>query len=83
VSVDGEELLKSREEIMEILEAFDLTDTLRAAADLAGCSPNTVKYWVERRDAGELPPPTVARQRDGASGSPVAWGQAGPSATVW
>jgi hypothetical protein len=59
--VDGEEPLKSREEIMEILEAFDLTSTLRAAAELAGCSPNTVKYWVERRNAGELP----------ASGEPV------------
>ena len=56
--------MKSREEIMEILEAFDLTNTLRAAAELAGCSPNTVKYWVERRDAGELPAPLEPVRRD-------------------
>src|SRR5579859_7518127 len=49
---------------MEILEAFDLTDTFRAAADLAGCSPSTVKYWVERRDAGELPAPAEPVRRD-------------------
>ena len=49
---------------MEILEAFDLTRTLRAAAELAGCSPNTVKYWVERRDAGELPPPSEPVRRE-------------------
>lgn len=49
---------------MEILEAFDLTNTLRAAAELAGCSPNTVKYWVERRNAGCLPPPTEPVRRE-------------------
>src|SRR3954453_7789508 len=65
VTVDGEELLKSREEIMEILEAFDLTNGFRAAAELAGCSPNTVKLWVDRRDAGGLPPSSgpVRRER--------------------
>jgi len=56
--------LKSREEIMEILEAFDLTGSLRSAAELAGCSPNTVKQWVERRDAGELGDPTGPVRRD-------------------
>lgn len=35
----------------------------------------------ELRDAFCRPPPIVARQRDGATGSPVAWGQARPSAT--
>src|SRR3954466_9693663 len=55
VTVDGEELLKSREEIMEILEAFDLTGGFRAAAELLGCSPNSVKVWGERRDAGGRP----------------------------
>jgi transposase len=64
VTVDGEEQLKSREEIMEILEAFDLTNGLRAAGELAGCSPNTVKLWVERRDAGELPPPEEPVRRE-------------------
>ena len=49
---------------MEILEAFDLTNGFRAAAELAGCSPNTVKYWVERRDAGCLPPPGEPARRE-------------------
>jgi hypothetical protein len=34
--------LNSYEEIMEILEAFDLTRSLRDAAELAGCSHHTV-----------------------------------------
>jgi hypothetical protein len=49
------EQLKSREEIMEILEAFDLTRSLRDAGELAGCSHHTVAHWVAKRDAGELP----------------------------
>lgn len=47
--------MKSREEIMEILEAFDLTGSFRDAGELAGCSHHTVKHWVAKRDAGELP----------------------------
>ena len=46
--------MKSDEEIMQILEAFDLTRSYRDAGELAGCSPNTVAQWVARRDAGEL-----------------------------
>ena len=34
---------------MEILNAYDLTGSLRDAGELAGCSPNTVKHYVERR----------------------------------
>jgi hypothetical protein len=49
-----EEHVKSDEEIMEILEAFDLTKSFRDAGELAGCSPNTVAHWVAVRDAGEL-----------------------------
>lgn len=49
--------MKSREEIMEILEAFDLTQSYRDAGELAGCSHHTVAHWVARRDAGELPEP--------------------------
>ena len=37
---------------MEILEAFDLTGSLRAAAELAGCSHHTVARLVAERDAG-------------------------------
>ncbi|MDQ6797550.1 MAG: IS21 family transposase [Actinomycetota bacterium] len=49
--------MKSREEMMEILEAFDLTQSYRDAAELVGCSHHTVAAWVARRDAGELPVP--------------------------
>lgn len=47
--------MKSREEIMEILEAFDLTGSFRDAGELAGCSHHTVAVYVARRDAGRLP----------------------------
>ena len=40
---------------MEILAAFDLTGSLRAAADLAGCSHHTVARLVAERDAGGAP----------------------------
>jgi hypothetical protein len=34
----GEQDLKKAEDVVEILEAFDLTGSFRAAAELAGCS---------------------------------------------
>lgn len=37
--------MKSREEIMEILEAFDLTGSYRDAGELAGCSHHTVAAY--------------------------------------
>jgi hypothetical protein len=40
---------------MEILEAYDLVGSYRAAAELAGCDHHTVKHYVERRDAGLEP----------------------------
>ncbi|MFT4299921.1 MAG: IS21 family transposase [Aeromicrobium sp.] len=43
--------MKSAEEIMKILNAYDLTGSLRDAGELAGCSPNTVKHYVQRRAA--------------------------------
>ncbi|MDQ6949861.1 MAG: hypothetical protein M3256_27325 [Actinomycetota bacterium] len=49
--------MKSREEMTEILEAFDLTQSFRDAAEMDGCSHHTVAAWVARRDAGELPVP--------------------------
>jgi hypothetical protein len=55
VTAGQEEQVKSREEIMEILEAFDLTGSLRDAGELAGCSHHTVAAYVAKRDAGELP----------------------------
>ncbi len=45
--------MKPNEEVMEILEAFDLTGSFRAAARLAGCDPKTVANWVAKRDAGQ------------------------------
>jgi hypothetical protein len=47
--------VKSSEEIMEILEAFDLTGSLRGAAGLAGCDHKTVTHYVALRDAGQVP----------------------------
>ena len=59
--------LKNPEEVMEILEAFDLTGTLRGAAELAGCDHKTVAHWVRARDeaGGGLP---VAVRRAAAGG---------------
>ena len=48
--------MKSAEEIMEILEAFDLTGSLRDAAELAGCSHHTVAHYVAARERGVLTP---------------------------
>ena len=42
--------MKSDEEIMEILEAYDLTGPFRGAAELAGCSHHTVVHWVAARE---------------------------------
>lgn len=49
--------MKSYEEVMDILEAFDLTGSFRDAAELAGCSHHTVADWVAKRNAGLLPVP--------------------------
>ncbi len=46
---------KSDREIMEILEAFDLTRCSHSAADLAGCDPKTVTRYVDARDRGADP----------------------------
>ncbi len=41
---------------MEILEAFDLTGSYRAAGELVSCSHHTVEGWVSRRERGLLVP---------------------------
>ena len=46
--------MKSAEEIMEILAAFDLTRSYRDAGELAGCSHHTVAVHVAAREAGAL-----------------------------
>lgn len=42
---------------MEILAAYDLTGSFRAAGELTGCSHHTVAAHVRARDEG-MPPPT-------------------------
>lgn len=53
--------MKSVGEIMEILEAFDLTESHRAAAELAGCSHHTVARYVTAREQGGLRQRPAAR----------------------
>jgi transposase len=50
---------------MEILEAFDLTGTLRGAAELVGCDHKTVGHWVRAREeaGGGLPVSVRPRPR--------------------
>jgi hypothetical protein len=52
---------KSDREIMEILEAFDLTRCAHSAADLAACDPKTVVRYVDARDRGGDPHARVRR----------------------
>ena len=53
--------MKFAEEVMEILEAFDLTQSYRTAAELASCSHNTVAHYVAAREAGGLTAQPVHR----------------------
>ncbi len=46
--------MKSAEEIMNMLEAFDLTGSLRDAGELSGVSHHTVARYVSAREAGAL-----------------------------
>jgi hypothetical protein len=55
--------LKNSEEVMEILEAFDLTGTLRGAAELVGCDHKTVAHWVAARDEAGGGLPVAVRPR--------------------
>jgi hypothetical protein len=43
---------KNDREVVEILEAYDLTRSFHAAAELAGCDPKTVARYVALRDGG-------------------------------
>ncbi|GDY33646.1 IS21 family transposase [Gandjariella thermophila] len=54
--------MKSAEEIMQILEAYDLTGSLRDAAELVGCSHHTVARYVAAREEGRLSPGRAARR---------------------
>src|SRR3954463_4704073 len=48
---------------MEILEAFDLTGTLRGAAELAGCDHKTVAHWGRAREEAGGGLPVASRPR--------------------
>ena len=48
-------MTKSGREIMEILEAFDLTGCAHSAAQLAGTDRKTVARYVALRDGGADP----------------------------
>src|SRR5690348_325681 len=53
--------VKSAGEIMNILEAYDLTGSLRDAAELAGCSHHTVARYVAGREQGRAVPAAAQR----------------------
>jgi hypothetical protein len=55
--------VKSAEVIVNILEAYDLTGSYRAAAQLCGVSHHTVAYHVQRRDEGLAAGQRPARER--------------------
>ena len=55
--------MKKGEEAMEILEAYDVTGSLRGAAALAGCDHKTVARLVAAREAAGGGLPERARQR--------------------
>jgi transposase len=55
--------MKSAEEIMEILEAWDLTGSYRDSGELAGCSHHTVAAYVAAREAGGLSDRPAARRQ--------------------
>jgi transposase len=54
---------KSDREIMEILEAFDLTGCAYSAGQLAGCDPKTVQRYVTLRESGGNPFQRAARPK--------------------
>ena len=53
--------MKHAEAIMQILEAYDLCHSYRAASQLAGCSDRTVARYVALRDAGNDPAAPAGR----------------------
>lgn len=55
-------MLKSAEEIMNILDAYDLTGSFRDAAELAGCSHHTVERYVTARGRAGAPPDRPERR---------------------
>ncbi len=81
--------MKGNHEVMEILEAFDLTETYESSGRLAGADPKTVKHWVERPVDNRLDPdsrpkiidPHSARSRSGWSARRASYGLTLPTAS--
>ena len=48
---------------MEILEAYDLLGSYRAAAEAVGCDHHTVRRYVKLRAAGNPPAERAARSK--------------------
>jgi transposase len=53
--------LKSAKERMDIISAYQQVGSYRAAAELCGTTPKTVKRVVEKFEAGDAPSPRVER----------------------
>jgi len=60
--------LKNAEEVMEILEAFDLTGSLRGAAELAGCDPQDGRALGRGQGGGGRRPADRVRARPRVDG---------------
>ena len=56
-------MTKSGREIVEILEAYDLTRCVWSAGQLSGCDPKTVARYVKLRDGGIDPLASTARPK--------------------
>jgi hypothetical protein len=56
-------VVKHAGDVVEILEAFDLTGSLREAARLNGCSPMTVARYVRLRERGQVAADPVRRDQ--------------------
>jgi transposase len=59
----GETVKKSDKEIIDILVAYDATESVYAAAKIAGCDPKTVHRYVTARNTGQPMTGTVRRPR--------------------
>ena len=55
--------MKHAGDVVEILEAFDLTSSLREAARLTGCSPMTVARYVRLRETGQATADPIRRDQ--------------------
>lgn len=55
--------MKSKEEAMEIVEAFDLTKSFESAGQLTGADPKTVRRYIDQRDVGRLVDHALRRDR--------------------